>query len=229
VLQALLDVLTSAGTLMMYVGWRDGTYDMSSWPESERQAYLEECPAFDPKTSRAVLEWSILTEYLRTWPGAHRSANPEASVAAVGAKAQWLTSDHPLQYGYGAGSPLAKFVEVGGKVLLLGSPLSDVTLLHYSECLANVPEKRVVRYRVPLLEAGRRVWKEVEEFDTSRGIVDWQGEDYFDLIVREFLQDSAGAASGVVGNAQAHLLDARSLHRFAMAWMEKHFLAGRSA
>jgi aminoglycoside 3-N-acetyltransferase len=223
ILQALLDVLTPSGTLMMYVGWPDGTQEMDRWPEDRRQAYLDECPPFDPATSRAVLEWSILTEYLRTWPGAYRSAHPEASVAAIGALAKWITADHPLQYGYGVGSPLAKLVDAGGKVLLLGSPFDAVTLLHYAENVARVPAKRVVRYQAPLLENGRRVWKEVEEFDTSNGIVDWEGEDYFALITRRFIGESeTGVDSHRVGGADAHLLDAGCLHRFGVAWMERN-------
>jgi aminoglycoside 3-N-acetyltransferase len=225
VLQALLDVLTPAGTLMMYVGWNDGTQEMDSWPEERRRAYEEECPPFNPATSRAVIEWSVLTERLRTWPGARRSANPEASVAAVGAKAEWITANHPLQYGYGPGSPLERLVDAGGKVLLLGSPFSNVTLLHYAESVARIPGKRVTRYRVPVLEAGRRVWKHVEEFDTTDGIVEWKGEDYFGLITREFIeQGGSGVATGRVGNAEAYLLDAGRLHRFAVAWMEGHFV-----
>jgi aminoglycoside 3-N-acetyltransferase len=80
ILHALREVLTPAGTLMMYVGWADGTQDMDEWPTEKQRAYREECPAFDPATSRAVKEWSVLTEYLRTTPGALRSNHPEASV-----------------------------------------------------------------------------------------------------------------------------------------------------
>jgi aminoglycoside 3-N-acetyltransferase len=228
ILQALLDALSPSGTLMMYVGWPDGTQEMESWPEDVRRLYLDECPPFDPATSRATVEWSILTEYLRTWPGARRSGNPEASVAAVGARAEWITADHPLQYGYGQGSPLAKLVDAGGKVLLLGAPFNSVTILHYAENVARVPGKRVTRYQVPLLEAGKRVWKDVEEFDTTNGIVDWEGEDYFGLITREFIQaDGKDAASDWVGHAETHLLDARRLHRFGVAWMERNLVPSR--
>jgi aminoglycoside 3-N-acetyltransferase len=144
-------------------------------------------------------------------------------VAAIGALAKWITADHPLQYGYGVGSPLAKLVDAGGKVLLLGSPFDAVTLLHYAENVARVPAKRVVRYQAPLLENGRRVWKEVEEFDTSNGIVDWEGEDYFALITRRFIGESeTGVDSHRVGGADAHLLDAGCLHRFGVAWMERN-------
>ncbi len=222
VLDALLEVLGPAGTLMMYVGWEEDIEDFYQWPPERQAAYLAECPPFDPATSRAHRKWSILTEYLRTRPGACRSGNPGASVAAVGAKAQWLTADHPLQFGYGPGSPLAKLCEAEGQVLLLGSPLSAVTLLHYAEHLAAVPHKRMVRYKVPLLQNGQRVWVEVEEYDTGRGVVDWQGGDYFEAIVQDFLATGQGRR-GKVGAAPSYLLDAASLCRFGVEWLERRF------
>jgi aminoglycoside 3-N-acetyltransferase len=149
-------------------------------------------------------------------------------VAALGARAEWITADHPLQYGYGVGSPLAKLVDAEGKVLLLGSPFDTVTLLHYAENVARVPDKRVVRYRAPMLEGGKRVWKEVEEFDTSNGIVDWKGEDYFGLITRQFIaENGTGVSSHRVGHAETHLLDAGRLHRFGVAWMERNLGTSR--
>ena len=88
--------------------------------------------------------------------------------------------------------------------------------------MAAVPDKRTVRYPVPLLRDGRRAWVEVEEFDTSRGIVDWEGRDYFAAIVQEFLASGYGQ-SGMVGAAQSHLFDAAALHQFAARWMERTF------
>ena len=139
VLQSLLDVLGPEGTLMMYVGWEDVPDRLENSPKEWQQAYLEECPAFDPDTSRANRGYSILAEYLRTWPDASRSNHPEASFAAVGALARWITERHPLQYAYGRDSPLARLCEAEGKVLLLGASLNTVTLLHYAENMANVP------------------------------------------------------------------------------------------
>ena len=221
ILQVLADALGPAGTLLMYVGWADGTQEMDSWPEEKQRAYLDECPAFDPATSRAVREWSILTEYLRTTPGAFRSNHPEASVAAVGAQAAWLCENHPLQYGYGAHSPFEKLVQANGQVLLLGAPLDSITLLHFSECVARVPNKRVVRYHEPMLVGGRRTWVEIEEFDTTHGIVDWP-EDTFEAIAREYVQ-TGQAKAGPVGAARCYLFEARALHEFAVGWMESHF------
>lgn len=222
ILHALREALGPDGTLMMYVGWADGTYEMGSWSEARRRAYLEECPPFDPATSRAVPDWGILTEYLRTTPGARRSGNPEASVAAIGAKADWLTADHPLNYGFGRGSPLERLCEAGGEVLLLGTPLNTVTLLHYAECLADVPDKKTVSYRQPILVEGRKSWVEVEEYDTSDGIKDWADGDYFVAIVEGYLAAGHGRA-GLVGAARSYLLDARGLTAFAVAWMERVF------
>ena len=170
VLQAILETLTSTGTLMMLASWEDNPYDLQRWPEARRRAYEEKCPAYDPATSRADhREMSILAEYLRTWPGAQRSAHPFCYVA-VGARAQCLTADHPLQYGNGPGSPMAKLCELGGKVLLLGPLFRNLTILRHAEHLANVPSKRLDHCRMPVLCDGRRVWVEIEEYDTTLGI-----------------------------------------------------------
>jgi aminoglycoside 3-N-acetyltransferase len=221
VIQALLDVLGADGTLMMYVGWEDSPYHLADWNREWQQAYLEECPPFNPKTSRAYRKWSILTEYLRTWHGAFRSGNPEASCAAVGTRAKWLTEKHPLQYGYGPGSPLAKLCEAHGKVLLLGAPFGAITLLHYAENLANVPNKRIVHYKMPILRDGKRVWVEIEEFDTCGDILP-DAEKYFEIIPREYLSSGKGH-SGKVGAAQSYLFNADELINFAVQWIERKY------
>ena len=107
-------------------------------------------------------------------------------------------------------------------MLLLGSPLMSVTSLHYADCLADVPDKRIVRYRMPVLIEGQKRWVEVEEFDASDGIRDWGGGDYFEEIVREYLEARHGR-SGLVGAAKSFLFDARSWSKFGVEWMEREF------
>ena len=225
VIQALLEVLGKGGTLMMYAGWEDSPweapYKFAKWPEEWKRAYLEEFPPFDPATSRAHRKWSILTEYLRTWPGAYRSVNPEASCVAVGAKARWLTENHPLQYGYGPGSPFAKLCEANGKVLLLGAPFGSITLLHYAEHLAKVPNKLVIHYKVPILQFGKKVWVDVEEFDTCGNVLP-NATEYFEAIPRAYLALGKGR-SGKVGEAQSYLFDAAEFVDFAVQWLEKKY------
>ncbi|PMB48400.1 aminoglycoside 3-N-acetyltransferase [Fischerella thermalis CCMEE 5330] len=218
ILQAVLDTLTPTGTLMMYAGWEDTPDDLDDLPDAERQHWIEHFPPFDPATARAVRDNSILAEFLRTWPGAHRSLNPEASMVAVGAHAAALTRDHTLNYGYGVGSPLERLVQANGSVLLLGAPLDTITLLHYAEAIAQMRHKEVVHYRVPLLRDGQRVWVEVEDFDTGDPHDDYE----FEQIAQAYL-DSGQGRKGTVGQAPAYLFDAAGLVAFAVEWLETHF------
>jgi aminoglycoside 3-N-acetyltransferase len=223
VIRALLDVVGVAGTVMIYVDWEHAVHHLNGEEGTEPDPQLlEELPPFDPRTSRARRAYGILPEFLRTWPGAFRSGNPGASVAAVGAQAEWLCKDHPLQYGYGPGSPLAKLVEIRGKVLLLGQLLDSVTLLHHSEHMARLPNKRVIRYREPLLLDGRKEWVEIEEFDTGDPVVPGASDTYFAEIVQGYLATGQGR-SGEVGSAPSYVLNAADLHQYAVAWMEDRF------
>lgn len=220
ILRAVLDILGPDGTLMMYAAWESSPYDLFQEVTPPAPDLLEAWPPFDPATARAMRAWSILTEYLRTWPDAHRSGNPEASMVAVGAKAAWLTANHPLQYGYGLESPLDKLTQCGGHVLLLGAPLDSLTLLHYAEHIARVPNKHIVRYQIPFMRAGQKVWVLMEEFDTTEPAI--EGDYTFDEIARACLDDHP-TPSGVVGAAQCFLFDAATLARFATEWLEGRF------
>lgn len=226
VLDALFDVVSADGTLMMLASWEGNPYEMDEWSEEDQQRWLDECPAFDPLTSPADhREMSILAEYLRTWPGAARSNHPLASFAAAGKRAKWLTENHQLNYGLGADSPLARLCEAGGRVLMLGAPLSNLTLIHHAEHLVELPDKRVDRYKMPILRNGQKVWVDVEEFDTTNGIADFGVEDYFLAIGKDYLAAGHGR-SGKVGNVQAHLLEAEELKVFAIEWMKRNYREG---
>ncbi|MBC8161059.1 MAG: aminoglycoside 3-N-acetyltransferase [Roseiflexaceae bacterium] len=220
IIQALLDVLTPAGTLMMYVGWQEAPTDMDDWPEAMRALFYEACPAYDPRTARAVRDHGILVECFRTWPGALRSDHPDCSMSALGANAAWLTADHPLMYGYGMGSPLHKLCELGGSVLMLGAPLDTITLLHYAEHRADLPDKHIKRYMCPILSAGQKVWVNLEEYDTSDTVID---ADYrFDTIALEYLETGKGR-SALIGRAQSYVFEAADLATFGIQWLEGRF------
>jgi aminoglycoside 3-N-acetyltransferase len=104
---------------------------------------------------------------------------------------------------------------------MLGAPLDTITLLHYSEHMADIPSKRIARYRMPVLRDGARVWVDIEEYDTEHGIADWPGGDFFAAIGREYLEAGHGR-SGLVGAASSHLFDAAGLAAFGKDWMERH-------
>jgi len=151
----------------------------------------------------------------------YRSGNPDASCVAVGAKAKWLSENHPLQYGYGQGSPLAKLCEAKGKVLLLGAPFGSLTILHYAEHLANVPNKKIIHYKMPILCDGQRVWKDVEEYDTCGNVLP-NAEENFETIPQEYLAASKGK-TGKVGQAKSYLFEAADFAKFAVGWLEKKY------
>ena len=115
-LEAMRDVVGPAGTILGYTDWQDQD-DFEAFPERR-----DDIPPFDPLTSRATRDNGFWPELLRTTPGALRSGNPGASMAALGGRAGWFTADHALDYGYGRSSPLGKLVEADGKTMLIGCP-----------------------------------------------------------------------------------------------------------
>ncbi len=64
----------------------------------------------------------------------------------------------------------------------------------------------------------------VECLDDTLGIVDWPGEDYFSLILADYLAVHP-VARGTMGDAPSERLDARDLVDFAARWMTRHFRA----
>jgi aminoglycoside 3-N-acetyltransferase len=155
---------------------------------------------------------------LRTTPGAVRSRNPGASMAALGGRADWFVADHAMDYGYGPHSPLGKLVEADGKTLLLGCPWDRITLLHHAEHIADYFPKRIRRYESPLLIDGQTVWRQFEEFDTSHS-PDGLPEDYFIGIVEEFLATGRGRR-GTHGAAPTVLGKAKGIVPVAGGWLE---------
>lgn len=219
IVDALRDVLGPEGTILAYTDWQ------LEDEQRDDPALREHLPAFDPARSRATRDNGYWPELLRTTPGALRSGNPGASMAALGGRAAWFTADHALDYGYGPQSPLGKLVEAGGKVLMLGAPLDTMTLLHHAEHVADFPGKRVKRFEAPLLVDGQKVWRWFEEFDTSDP-PDGLPDDYFATIVEEFLASGKGAR-GTIGAAPSVLVSAPQIVAFGVAWLERELGGSR--
>lgn len=213
VVDALLDVLGPSGTVMAYCDWQFDPAEPGSRDDE---------PGFDPERSRAIRDNGFFPEMLRTTPGARRSGSPGASMAALGGRADWLTADHALDYGYGPHSPLGRLVAAGGKVLMLGAPLDTMTLLHHAEHLAVIPGKRVIRYEAPIVVDGNTVWRWFEEFDTGNPVVPGLATDYFADIVTGFLAAGDGR-EGQVGAASTVLVPAREMVAYAVEWLESRF------
>jgi len=231
VVLALLDAVGGAGNLLAYTAWEHDAFHIDEWPEDRRAAYLRDPPVFDPELSESMREVGRIPERIRTWPDARRSFHPLTSVAALGPDADLLTRDHRLEDGYGPTSPLARLVERGGQVLLLGAPLETLTILHHAESIAPIPHKRMARFPARIRAATGKVSDvEVVTIDSSRGAFDYgeyerQGIDGFEAITRDAL--AAGVGRTVqIGCAISHLFEAPELVAFAVAWMEQRFGTG---
>ncbi|MDP3659491.1 aminoglycoside 3-N-acetyltransferase [Phenylobacterium sp.] len=217
---ALADTVGPAGTILAYADW-DALYEELLDAEGRvPPEWRGHVPPYDPAASRAARDNGVLAEFVRTTPGALRSDNPGASMVALGARAGWYTADHPLDYGYGEGSPLAKLVEANGKVLMVGAPFDTLTLLHHAEHLARIPNKRIRRYEVPFAASWGVKWRMVEEFDTSDPVVPGLTDNYFADVVRDFLASGRGV-QGLVGEAPSLLVDAAAICAFAVVWLER--------
>lgn len=221
IIDALRAAVGAAGTLMAYLDWEADWENLADAEGRIRPEWRAHVLPFDPARTRAARQNGSLPEFLRTTPGARRSSNPGASVAALGARAEWLTADHPLDYGYGPGTPLARLVEANGKVLMLGAPRDSMTLLHHAEHLAQLPGKRVIRVEVPFATPQGTVWRMIEEFDTSAPCVSALPENFIERIVTDYLATGAGR-QGKVGAADSALVEAADIVPFAVAWMEKN-------
>lgn len=219
-IDALRDAIGADGTLVAYTDWEAAYEDLLDDDGRVPAEWRDEIAPWDRTRTRSARYLGHFSEFVRTTPGALRSDNPGASIAAIGARAGWLTADHPLDFGYGPGSPLAKLVEAGGKVLMIGAPLDTMTLLHHSEHVADVPGKRLRRREMPFPAAEGVTWRMVEEYDTSDPVLDGLNEDYFGTIVEDYLATGQGAR-GTIGDADAVLVDAAAVHAFGVAWIER--------
>jgi len=223
--EAILDALDAAvgptGTLMMVLG----SHYLLDWvnrrPVAERAALLAGTEPLDPASVGAVPEVGWMAEAFRRRPGTLVSTNPSGRFGARGRLAEAMLRAQPWHDYYGPGSPLQKLCDSGGRILRLGADPETVTALHYAEYLACLPVKRRARWDYVLNgdNGPRHLWMAC--LDDSEGIVPWEGEDYFAVILKAFLK-TGRARRGRVGTADSELIDAADLVDFGAHWMEAH-------
>ncbi|MEV1119486.1 AAC(3) family N-acetyltransferase [Actinosynnema sp. NPDC049800] len=142
VVSALLDVLGEAGTLVTPAqsadnsdpaGWRNPPVPESWWPEIRAST-----PPYDPRTTPST-GVGVIPEAVRNRPGAVRSAHPQTSFAAIGARAAEVVAEHALDSRLGERSPLARLEAMDARVLLLGVGFDSCTAFHLAEYRLPTP------------------------------------------------------------------------------------------
>ena len=218
---AIRDVVTPDGTLVMYASC-PRYYDeigRGNLTTDEESDILDNLPAWDAISARSARDNGVLVEFFRTWPGSIVNDHV-ARFVAWGKQAAFLFSEQPWDFAFGKGSALERFTALDGRILLLGSDHDNVTYLHYAEHIADFPDKRIARFKVPVLADGNREWREMLEVDTSEKAHENWPERFFAQIVDSYL-DASGNHGGRVGNASSFLIPARGLLDHAIREMER--------
>lgn len=227
---ALKDALGLDGTMLMYAGCPEyydeiGRGNLSREQEAE---IFDKLPPFDAETARSDRSNGTLVEFLRTYPGS-RVNDHVARFVVWGRQGAYLLSRQPWNYAFGRESALDRFVQLDGKILLLGCDHDTVTFLHYAEHIADIADKRVARFKVPVHEGGARVWRDMEEFNTAGDGVHANWPDRFFARITDAYLAASHNGGGRVGHAQSYLIGARGLLDFALPVMERVAADAREA
>lgn len=214
VVQALMDVLTEQGTLVMPTH----SANLSAperWvappvPKEWIPIIRASMPAYDPAVTPTWFMGRI-PELFRTMPGVVRSDHPTVSFAAWGRHRKAVTEGHALDYGLGESSPLARIYDLDGWVLLLGVGYEVNTSFHLAEFRAGI--RRIVQEAAPVTEGGERAWRTYNEIEYD--------DESFEEIGEAFEREGK-VRTGRVGSAAAKLFRQREAVDFAADWLATH-------
>jgi aminoglycoside 3-N-acetyltransferase len=216
VIQALMEILTSNGTLVMPTFTSDNS-DPTKWknppvPERWWNIIKNEMPAYQPEIS-PTREMGSITETFRKWPNVLRSAHPSLSFAAWGKYAEIIIADHELTSGLGEDSPLARIYDLDGKILLLGVNHYNNTSLHLAEYRSKFASKKYVKNGSAMFLKNERSWVEYEDLDHNSDDFEQLGIDF---------EAEIKYTPGKVGIGEARLISQQDIVNFAIKWFNKN-------
>jgi aminoglycoside 3-N-acetyltransferase len=218
VIDALLKVLGPDGTLVTGAGTPENsttsraflarTADLSP---DELKRFRDEMPAFDRVSTPTTI--GAIAEAVRKRDGAHRSAHPQSSFAAVGCEAKALMADHRVRCHLGEASPLAKLYARDALILMLGVDYRSCSAFHLAEYrYRKRPPMRV--YSCVVKQWGRARWLYYRDVALD--------DDDFEKIghyVERVLTEQGMIRRGRVGCAESCLIPMRSVVDLASTWM----------
>lgn len=213
VIQSLMDVVTSEGTIVMPA--HSGDYsDPCYWrnppvPEEWWPTIRQTMPAFEPEIT-PTRGMGRIAETFRHFPNVIRSSHPALSFTAWGKNAKQVISNHSLDNALGENSPLARIYDLDGWVLLLGVGYSSNTSFHLAEY--RVPGAKPFKAGAPVIEKGQRIWKSYADIEFDA--------DIFEQIGADFEKDKR-VYQGMVGSAQGKYFRQKEAVDFAVKWLAK--------
>jgi aminoglycoside 3-N-acetyltransferase len=158
-----------------------------------------------------------VSELFRSWPGSRRSDHQHSSFAAWGRGRDELLALHRLDDRFGDSSPLARFYELAGRVLFLGTGFDSCTCFHLAEYRRKNPPTR--EYKAVVLKDGQRALIEYTDVDTDSTL--------FGEIGREFEQQQP-VRKTMIGRATCRLFSVRLGVDFARDWLDVNSARHRS-
>lgn len=216
VIKALMQVLTSEGTLVMPTFTSDNS-DPSRWenppvPKSWWNTIRKEMPAFKPKiTPTRVM--GVIAEIFRNWSNVLRSNHPISSFAAWGKYAKFITENHKLTADLGEDSPISRLYDLDGQILLLGVTHENNSSLHLAEYRSDFPGKKFISNGCAMTVNTQRQW------------VEWEGLDHNSDDFKQFGKDfesKINYSPGKIGLAEARLISLRAIVDFGIDWLKKN-------
>lgn len=163
-------------------------------------------PLYDPDTTPTeigAIPAAVLTE-----PDRRRSPHPQASVAAIGHRADAICRAQPLSFALGEDSPFSRLVDVDATIVLLGVGHNRSSMLHHVESLLDPGVRRPWVRRFPHRIGGERVWVEVQDVAADNGA-------HFPAVGAAFALASSSHRRGVIGSAPTEAFSSRDYVTFA--------------
>lgn len=188
VIQGFLDVLGEEGTLVM------PTLSQKNW-ESVYQDWYMDRPS----------DVGLLTEVFRKMPGVLRSNQATHSVAAIGAKAKWLTEGHTAygprygafgDYAFSRSSPWQKMYDMDASIVFAGVNMVCNTMKHLVEYMIFEEELEKIKG----LPEAQKLKKELWHYDEKMQEGVWT---YLDSDLLQQVYEETGLLSHAqCGNAE---------------------------
>ncbi|WAL73369.1 AAC(3) family N-acetyltransferase [Kitasatospora sp. YST-16] len=216
VVEALLAALGARGTLVVYTATPENSRTspdylavISGKTPAQLAEYHRQMPGWNREDTAASPTMGRLSEVVRKWPGAVRSAHPQTSFAALGPAAESLTAEHPFSCHLGDDSPNGQLYRNGAQSLLLGAPMACCTPLHLLEYWQpNRPEQDYTCVRWTPEDPHK-----VEEF-TGLRLQIAHFEEMGEMLIREL----GSLRRGRVGGAESILMPIPDAVDLAYKW-----------
>lgn len=211
VIQALMDVVTEQGTIVMPsqsvdvsdpTGWQNPPVAQEWW-----SIIRENMPAYHPDYTPTTGMGKIV-EVFRTFPNVSRSNHPAFSFVAWGKDKTEILARHSLDFGLGEQSPLGKLYQRNAFTLLLGVGYKNNTCFHLAEY--RVPQQDIIVRAAPILENGNRIWKEYQDLSFRDELFEEMGKAY---------EQENKIKIGKIGSADARLFPLKEAVNFAEKWL----------